>query len=87
MSLDDSASLWQEPTRVLAHECRIWLLTFSAIDPAWKTIQNRHRFLLFMFYLLGCQSLCFSFVGIVLENMIINSTFFPRRCGACRIWC
>lgn len=50
----------------------IWLLTFPPLIMAWKTIQNRHRFLLFIFYLLALPVFVFFFVGIVLENMIVK---------------
>jgi uncharacterized protein with PQ loop repeat len=50
----------------------IWLLTFPPLILAWKTMQNRHRFALFMFYLLALPVFVFFFVGIVLENMIIK---------------
>lgn len=38
----------------------IWLLTFPPLILAWKTIQNRHRFLLFLFYLLALPVFVFS---------------------------
>ncbi len=38
------------------------MLTFPAMIPAWKTIQNQQRVLLFVFYV----------VGFVLENMIVK---------------
>lgn len=50
----------------------IWLLTFPPMILAWKTIQNRHRILLFMFYLLALPVFVFFVVGIVLENMIVK---------------
>jgi hypothetical protein len=50
----------------------IWLLTVPPMILAWKTIQNRHRFVLFLFYLLALPVFVFFFVGIVLENMIVK---------------
>ena len=50
----------------------IWLLTFPPLILAWKTIANRHRFLLFLFYLLALPVFAFFVVGIVLENMIVK---------------
>ncbi len=50
----------------------IWLLTFPPLILAWKTIRNRHRFLLFLFYLLALPVFVFFVVGIVLENMIVK---------------
>ncbi len=50
----------------------IWLLTFPPMILAWRTIENRHRFLLFMFYLLALPVFVFFVVGIVLENMIVK---------------
>jgi hypothetical protein len=39
---------------------------------AWHTIQNRHRALLFAFYLVVLPVFVGLFFGIVLENMIIK---------------
>ncbi|GAC1469780.1 MAG: hypothetical protein PVSMB1_18140 [Gemmatimonadaceae bacterium] len=50
----------------------IWLLTFPPLILAWRSNQNRHRVLLFMFYLLALPVVVFFFVGIVLENMIVK---------------
>ncbi|MEP6619795.1 MAG: hypothetical protein ABJE47_10780 [bacterium] len=50
----------------------IWLLTGPPLILAWRTIQNRHRLLLFLFYLLALPVFVFFVVGIVLENMILK---------------
>jgi len=50
----------------------IWLLSVPPLLLAWRTMQNRHRALLFVFYLLALPLFVFFFVGIVLENMIIK---------------
>jgi hypothetical protein len=48
----------------------IWSLTGPPLILAWRTIQNRHRLLLYLFYLLALPVFVFFVVGIVLENMI-----------------
>jgi hypothetical protein len=50
----------------------IWLVTLPPLILAWQTIQNRHRFLLFLFYLLALPVFVFVVVGLVLENMIVK---------------
>lgn len=50
----------------------IWLLTLPPLILAWRTIQNRHRAFLFLFYLLALPVFVFFVVGIVLENMIVK---------------
>jgi hypothetical protein len=50
----------------------IWLLTGPPLILAWRTIQNRNRLLLYLFYLLALPVFVFFVVGIVLENMIIR---------------
>lgn len=50
----------------------IWLLTIPPMILAWKTIQNSHRFLLFMFYLLALPVFVGVVIGLVLENMIVK---------------
>jgi hypothetical protein len=48
------------------------LVTFPPLILAWQTIQNRHRVLLYLFYLLALPVFVFVAVGIVLENMIVK---------------
>jgi hypothetical protein len=50
----------------------IWLLTIPPLILAWQTIQNRHRALLFAFYLVVLPVFVGLFFGMVLENMIIK---------------
>lgn len=50
----------------------IWLLTIPPLVVAWRTIENRHRVLLFLFYLLALPACVFIVVGLVLENMIVK---------------
>lgn len=50
----------------------IWLLTVPPLILAWSTIRNRHRVVMFMFYLLALPVFVFVVVSIVLENMIIK---------------
>ncbi len=50
----------------------IWLLTVPPLIVAWRTIQNRHRVPLFLFYLLALPVCVFVVVGLVLENMIVK---------------
>jgi hypothetical protein len=50
----------------------IWLLTIPPLILAWKTIHNRHRLVLFLFYLLALPVFVGFFVGNILENMIVK---------------
>ena len=49
----------------------IWLLTIPPLILAWRTIQNRHRALLFAFYVV-VPVFVGLFFGVVPENMIIK---------------
>jgi hypothetical protein len=48
----------------------IWLVTIPPLLLAWKTMQNRHRLLLFLFFLLAVPIFVGFVFGNVLENMI-----------------
>jgi len=50
----------------------IWLLTIPPLILAWKTIHNRHRLVLFLFYLLALPAIVGFVAGTVLENMIVK---------------
>ena len=53
----------------------IWLVTGPPLVLAWKTIQRRHRLLLFLFYMLGLPIFVFLLVGLVLENLVTKQHF------------